>query len=248
MRVAALYDIHGNLPALEAVLADIECEGVDGIVVGGDVLPGPIVTPTLDRLRHLTVPAGFIRGNGERETLAMRAGHDSGGVPERYRGMVRWVAEQMTDDDECWLSAWPVTTTMAIEGLGDVLFCHATPRNDVELVTRLTRADYVREMFGQSGASVVVCGHTHVQFDRVCGPVRVVNAGVGMPFEQPAGAYWALLGPTVELRRTAYDADAAAAALRATACPQLEELAVRYVLDPPGEQWMLDSFAGADIR
>ena len=249
MRVAALYDVHGNLPALEAVLAEIARERVDHVVVGGDVLPGPIVGETLARLRMLDLPVMFIRGNGERETLAMKGGAETGGVPEQYRGMVRWVAEALSPDDARWIAGWPLTASLNISGLGNVLFCHATPRNDFEVVTRLTRDDHMRAIFEPPGVPLIVCGHTHVQFDRVCGRVRVVNAGsVGMPFQQPAGAYWLMLGPDVELRRTSYDVAAAAGAIGATTYPQAEAMSVRYVVDPPAEQWMLDAFAAADIR
>src|SRR4029077_3512337 len=108
-------------------------------------------------------------------------------------------------------------------GLGDVLFCHATPRNDVEIFTRLTADEIVIPMLADAGAPIVVCGHTHMQFERRFGSTRVVNAGsVGMPFGEP-GAYWLLLGADIELHRTIYDFDAAARAIEASDYPQAKE-------------------------
>src|SRR5215207_3219776 len=98
MRVAALYDIHANLPALEAVLDDVRQEGVDLVVVGGDVVPGPLPRETLACLLDLDIPVQFIHGNGERAVLAEMAGTDSGLVPARFRPLVRWVAEQLPPD------------------------------------------------------------------------------------------------------------------------------------------------------
>ena len=100
------------------------------------------------------------------------------------------------------LERWPRTLRLGIDSLGDVLFCHATPRSDSEILIRLTPEDRLLPVFEPAGVSLVICGHTHMQFDRRIGSTRVVNAGsVGMPFEAP-GAYWLLLGPGVEQRNT----------------------------------------------
>ena len=100
MRVAAIYDIHANLPALEAVLQDISQAGVDRVVVGGDVLPGPMPRETLTCLMDLNVPVRFIQGNGERAVLEQMAGMDSGTVPEQIREVVRWVAEELQPEQK----------------------------------------------------------------------------------------------------------------------------------------------------
>jgi diadenosine tetraphosphatase ApaH/serine/threonine PP2A family protein phosphatase len=129
-----------------------------------------------------------------------------------------------------------------------VLFCHATPRNDTELFTRATPDDRLLPVFAGVDAALVVCGHTHMQFDRMIGSLRVVNAGsVGMPFAPPRGAYWLLLGPGVQLRRTDYDFKGAAARIRETTFPQAEALAVRYVLEPPSEAESLALFSGSPL-
>ena len=247
MRVAALYDIHGNLPALEAVLRELHEANVDRIVVGGDVFPGPMCVEVLQRLRDLDVPVHFIQGNGDREVLALRTGAPST-VPEQYRAALRWVAEQLSSDDERFISQWPLTLRVAIPPLGDALFCHATPRNDTEIFTRLTRDDVLAPIFSGLGVSLVVCGHTHMQFDRRVGDIRIVNAGsVGMPFGG-TGAFWLLLEPNVELRHTEYDRVSAAERMRGTAYPLVEELAVRYVLAPPSEEEMLELYGPAELK
>jgi putative phosphoesterase len=249
MRVAALYDIHANLFALEAVLKDISLADVDCVIVGGDVLPGPMPAETLARLSDLDVPVQFIHGNGERVVLAQLAGGDISEVPEQHREVIRWTAEQLGPGHETSLAGWPAKHKLEIEGLGEALFCHATPRNDTEIFTRLTPEDRLVPVFAGVDVPLVICGHTHMQFDRTIGRVRVVNAGsVGMPFSQPQGAYWLLLGPEIQLQRTAYDFTTAAARIRNTNYPLVEELAVRYVIHPPTEAETLELFARAELR
>ena len=219
MRVAALYDIHGNLPALEAVLQDIRQAEVDQIVVGGDVLPGPMPRETLTCLLDLDIPVHFIHGNGERAVLEQLAGIDTNLVPKQFQEMVRWVAQQLQPEHEQVLANWPKTYLVEIQGLGEVLFCHATPRSDTEIFTRLTAEERLLPIFAGLNIPLVVCGHTHMQFDRKVGPSRVVNAGsVGMPYGEP-GAYWLLLGPDVQFRHTSYDLEQAAERIRGTAYP-----------------------------
>ena len=248
MRVAAIYDIHGNLPALEAVLEDTRQADVDHIVVGGDVFPGPLPRETLACLRNLDIPVQFIQGNGDREVLALMRGIETGTVPEPYRAVMRWNAQQLHPEDEQLLGAWPNTIRVEIEGLGEVLFCHATPRNDTEIFTRLTSEDRLRPIFEGLNVRLVICGHTHMQFDRAIGSVRVVNAGsVGMPFGEP-GAYWLLLGPDVQLRHTPYDLAHAAERIRKTEYPQAEDFAARNVLRPPTEREILETFSRVELK
>lgn len=243
MRVAAVYDIHGNLPALEAVLEDVRRAGVDRIVVGGDVVPGPMPVETLARLAALDIPAEFIHGNGDREVLAVRRGIQTGAVPEAFREAVQWNADALQPEHERWMRTWPGTLRLEVPGLGKVLFCHATPQNDIDIFTRLTPDDELLPRFEGLGVDLVVCGHTHMPFDRVIGGTRVVNAGsVGMPFGNP-GAYWLVLGPGVEPKRTSYDLDGAAARVRATSYPQAEVFAATNILQPPSEDTMLALFS-----
>ena len=248
MRVAALYDIHGNLPALEAVLQDVRSARVDHIVIGGDALPGPMPRECLDTLYALDIPTTFIMGNGDRETLATRQGQMSKIIPEWFREAMRWNAAQLTEEDERIIAAWPLTARMTIAGLGKVLFCHATPRNDTEIFTEATAEEKLRTIFDPLGVDLIVCGHIHMQFDRKVGSTRVVNAGsVGMPFEEP-GAYWLMLGPAVQLQRTSYDLDAAADRVRKTAYPQAEQCASGNILTTPAKQPMIEAFTKAELR
>jgi len=242
MRVAAIYDIHGNLPALEAVLQDIAQAKVDQIVVGGDVLAGPMPRETLACLRNLTLPVQFIQGNADREVLAQMTGIDAGAVPEPVREIVRWVAHQLQPEHAELLANWPATLRVEIRGLGEVLFCHATPRSDSELFTRLTPENGLLPIFEGLNVPLVVCGHTHMQFDRMVGSVRVVNAGsVGMPYGE-AGAYWLLLGPSIQFRQTHYDRRQAAARILATDYPQAQDFAANNVVQPPSEAQALEVF------
>jgi putative phosphoesterase len=248
MRVAAIYDIHGNLPALEAVLRDILQAEADRIVVGGDVLLGPMPRETLARLLDLDLPVDFILGNGDRAALEAMAGADTGALPEQAREAVRWTAQQLDAEHQRIVVRWPKTLRVEIDGLGGVLFCHATPRNDLDIFTRLTPEAVLLPVFQGVNAPVVVCGHTHMPFDRMIGNIRVVNAGsVGMPFVEPGG-YWVLLGPGVQLRRTDYDLAQAAERIRATSYPQADEFADRYVLSPPSEAKVLELFAKAELK
>ena len=241
MRVAALYDIHGNLPALEAVLEDIACVGADRVVVGGDVVPGPMPRETLVRLLELELPFQFIVGNGELAVLAEMNGRDSG-VPARYRDSIRWNAAQLHPSEGELVAAWPTTLRINMSRIGKVLFCHATPQNPNDVFTRLTPDDKLVSIIGETDADLVVCGHTHMQFNRTIRGLRVVNAGsVGMPFGDP-GAYWLLLGPDVEFHRTEYDLEMAATRIRQTHYPEAQQFAANHVLFPPSEGKMLAGF------
>ena len=212
MKVAALYDIHGNLPALEAVLAELDGDPPDTIVVGGDVLWGPYQAECLILLRE--AGARFLAGNCERAVLHEDSDAD------------RWCREQLDAELLADVSRWPATIELGVRRLGQVLFCHATPRSDDEIITRLTPDDAVAEALAGTGADVVVCGHTHVQVDRaVPRAPRLVNAGsVGMPCEGKTGAFWALLDNGVELRRTPYAVEPALARLGESGFPSVEEV------------------------
>jgi putative phosphoesterase len=226
VRIAAIYDVHGNLPALEAVLAEVDALTPDAIVVGGDVAAGPMPVETLDALRARG--ALFVRGNADRVLDVGDADEAETWVRAR-----RWVAARLGLERLAFLAALPLDVTLDVERLGRVRFCHGAPGSDELTITRLTPDDRLRRLLAGVNEQVVVCGHTHLQFDRVVDSIRVVNAGsVGAPYEAEPAAYWALLGPDVELRRTDYDVEAAIAAIAATGYPKTEE-AVGYLrLDP----------------
>jgi putative phosphoesterase len=243
VRIAALYDIHGNLPALEAVLTEVRAAGVHRIVVGGDVVPGPMANETVSLLMDLAPPADFVRGNGEREIVSLIRGTGlSNSVPEDFHDAMRWVAQDLGPEQAEFLSRWPLTVRMSLPDFGDVLFCHATPRDDDEIFTRTTPEESLRPIFESAKADLVVCGHTHMQFDRYIGNVRVINAGsVGMPFGKP-GAHWLLLGSRVELRRTEYDVVEAARRVRSVSYPKSSLFVDSYLLSRPSESDMLAVF------
>jgi putative phosphoesterase len=248
MRVAALYDIHGNLPALEAVFEEVRTSAVDLIIVGGDVVLGPMPRETLEYLLAAQVPVQFIQGNCEREMLTQLAGGDPSSVPPAFRPIMQWVGDQLSPERRRQIALWPVAVQLEIPGLGDVLFCHATPRSDNETFTRHTPEERLLPVFAGIDVAMVICGHTHMQFDRTIGRMRVLNAGsVGMPFGEP-GAYWLILGPGVQHRRTQFDLTRAAGRIRATDYPQAEEFASHNVLRPPTEERMLEVFAKAELR
>ncbi len=248
MRVAAIYDLHGNLPALEAVLHEVRRANVDFLLVGGDVLPGPMPRETLECLLQLDIPVQFIQGNCEIDALAEMTGTGAVRFPEAAREVMRWSAQQLFPEYEQLIAGWAKTLRIEIDGLGAVLFCHATPRDDNEIFTRLTSPELLLPIFAGLDVAMVVCGHTHMQFDRMVGKIRVVNAGsVGMPFGEP-GANWLLLDPNVQLRHTTYDLSKAAQRIRKTNYPQAQDFAASYVLQPPSEERMLEVFSRAELR
>jgi putative phosphoesterase len=212
VRVAALYDVHGNLPALEAVLADVEAQGVDEIVVGGDVLWGPMQVECIARLRD--AGSRFVLGNCERDVLQ----------PES--DVARWCSDRLDDDTRSFVRSWPQTIERELDSLGRVVFCHATPRDAEEILTVLTPDEAVHDALSEVDADVVVSGHTHVRLDRrVTGAPRLLNPGsVGLPYEGATGAFWALLDGGIETRRTGYDAEAALELLAATGFPSFDEV------------------------
>ena len=247
MAVAALYDIHGNLAALDAVLAEALAAGAREFIVGGDVTLGPQPREVLDRLRALarSFPVAFLRGNCEEALLAAVSGDPERirqWVPPQALDSVRWCAARLDAGSLREFERWLLTLRRAIPGIGDVLFCHATPRHCNEVFTRLTDEAKLRPVFDPARADLVVCGHTHMQFDRNVGATRVVNAGsVGMPFGHP-GAYWLLLGPRLEMRRAEPDSTAVAAAVRSVGYPRPE-----VFLAPPSEEEILAAFARAEL-
>jgi len=227
VRVAALFDVHGNLPALEAVLAERDVAGADLVLCGGDTVPGPFPRECAEALFALGGRLVMVHGNGEREVVA------------RGGDAARWCAEQLSGESLARLAALPSTATVAVDGLGRILLCHGTPRSDEEIVTLVTPDERLAGILEGVEADLVLAGHTHSQIDRRVSAIRFVNGGsVGMPYEDEPGARWALLGPDgIELRRTEYDRDAAAARIRATGYPGADDFAAEYVLaqHPPGE-------------
>jgi putative phosphoesterase len=195
MKLGALYDVHGMPWPLEAVLREAERERVDLVLFGGDLVDGPFSRRTLE-LAH-RVEARFVRGNSER-------------APQE------WDRAQLTVDQLRWLAELPLT-----QSLDGVLYCHAAPGDDTPMTTAVTPDETVAARFAGLEEHTVVIGHTHHQFDRCVGDVRVVNAGsVGMPFEGVVAAFWALVEDGVpSLRRTPFDVERAIAEIEASGWP-----------------------------
>jgi predicted phosphodiesterase len=232
VRVAALYDIHGNAPALEAALADVPDDA--GVVIGGDIASGYEPVRTLELLDALGERAHWIRGNAD------RAQHETEGVWPRRRV---WTNERIGAERAAWLEGLPEAVTLDVEGLGATLFCHGSPRSDEESITRVTSDLRLATILAGVEEKTIVCGHTHQQFDRRLGELRVVNAGsVGMPYEGRPGAYWVLLGPDVEHRRSDYDTALAAKEMRSSGYPEPDELIELLFDKPPDPQDVADYF------
>jgi predicted phosphodiesterase len=243
VRVAALYDIHGNVPALDAVLAEVAREGVDLIVFGGDVAAGPMPAETIERMR--AAGGRCVMGNADRQMVEdFDAGRDPADTDDQMLRAMWWAATRIDPAQRDYLAGFEPTVTVDVDGLGPTLFCHGSPRNDEEKLTRATTEERLGPILEGVGEHVIVCGHTHQQFDRDIAGHRLLNAGsVGMPYEGDAAAFWLLLGPNAELRRTQYDIDAAAAALRATGMPDVDEVILREsLLEPADPDWVTNYF------
>lgn len=239
VRVAVVSDIHGNAPALRAVLDEIERDDPDLVVCCGDVAAGPLPRETVELLRGIGDRLIAIRGNADREVVAVFDGHERTDLPPDSV----WGGRAITGDQRDWLDGLPSTATLELAGLGVVLFCHATPHDDSEVVVETTSDVDLLKKLGDVEADLVVCGNTHMQFDRRVGGYRVVNPGsVGMPYGQ-AGAFWVLLHGEVEFRRTDYDLATAAATIRRNSdWDMAEAFAKGNVLTVPSKQRALAFF------
>jgi putative phosphoesterase len=223
-RAAVLSDVHGNAVALEAVLADVDRAQPDLVVFGGDLTWGPLPEETLRLVESVSTPALYVRGNAERALLEPE---------EEPTKRSQWLHARHTTAAMAFLATFAEQLSVEIEGLGRVRFCHGSPRSDEELVTPATPAERVRALAVGVEERTIVSAHTHLQFDRRIAGVRSVNAGsVGMPYEGRPGAFWALLGPDVELRRTDYDVGAAVALYRASGDPLAEQM-IEILEQPP---------------
>jgi predicted phosphodiesterase len=238
-RVAVLADIHGNLPALNAVLAEPDVLTADLVVLLGDIALGPLPGPTLDRLAELGDRALWVHGNCERE---MVTAFDGGTVPGPFGGEAAKSAALIGRPHRDRLDGLPLTVTLEVTGLGPVLFCHASPRRDDEMVLVDSPPERWAEVLAGVAEPVVVLGHTHMPFDRLAAGRRVVNPGsVGMPYGHE-GASWALLGPEVTLRRTSYDTAAAVAEITASRFAGAADWAAEYVAQHHSDGAALEAF------
>ena len=161
-RVAAIYDIHGNLPALEAVLAELESLKPDLFVVGGDVVAGPMPAEVMDRLVTLGQSICFVRGNADREVVAAyddRPHADPIDVADPEERVAAYAASRIDREHRDVLASFAERLIVEVEGVGQVLFCHGSPRSDEEIVTAATTEGRLREILAGVDQDLVVCGH-----------------------------------------------------------------------------------------
>ncbi len=230
-RVALLADVHGNAPALAAVLREVKTENVDLLVHAGDLTWGPLVTETLALIRAYDGRAEFVRGNADRAVIELA--DDTTTSTDEPTARERWMRDHHDADAVKFLRSFWENVVVDVDGLGAVRVCHGSPRSDTECVTSATPLERIQEFMAGVDESIVATAHTHVQFDRRVDGLRSLNPGsVGLPYEGEPGAFWALLGPDVELRRTAYDLAETIAAYRGTDDPSLEQM-VEMLEQPP---------------
>ncbi|WP_375483064.1 metallophosphoesterase family protein [uncultured Jatrophihabitans sp.] len=227
--VAVLSDVHGVLPVLSAVLDEPDVRAADLVVVTGDHASGPQPDAVLDRLLAEGDRVRLVRGNADRELVALRRGQDID-VPDE---ITPWAAEQLTDDHVDLLAGLPHPLVLDVDGFGPVVFCHGTPRRDDDIVlvdSPLTRwADALSGLTDEQ--RTVVCGHTHMPYVRLVDRRLVINAGsVGMPYGRAGGAWALLRDGAVTLRHTRVDVDATVAAVVAgSTYPDRQAWADEYV-------------------
>lgn len=235
-RIAVVSDVHGNTPALEAVLAEVIEAGPEVLVNLGCLTYGPDPNGVTNLLRSVPVPTLSVRGNGDRAVLGLV---DDGLAPETQRDLF-----VVANHDEATLAFLRETRPihrLNVVGLGTVVFCHGSPRSDTELITPRTPETRLRDALGDMVCDVLATGHTHLQFDRRLETVRSVGPGsVGMPYHNgPTGARWALFGPDVDMRVTSYDLEAAAAA--ADAFPGSDRWIQMLLAPPTAAEVILDA-------
>jgi predicted phosphodiesterase len=248
MRVALIADIHGNLPALEAVLAEIRSEAVDRIVCLGDVVSfGPQPREVIARLRALGCPV--VLGNADADVLTPPALDGMEAVRRRLGEMDIWTHERLAEDERAYVRGFSPTVAIDLGG-GTTLLCyHGSPRSFDERVLPETSVETLDEWFGGHEATIYAGGHTHLQMLRRHHKSLVLNPGsVGLPYEvpppapsirNPAWAEYALVEAAgarlrVDLRRTPFDVVALLAAADASGMPHAEWWASDWVM--PGDE------------
>ena len=230
-RVAVLSDVHGNAVALAAALSELAGCEPDLVVFGGDLTWGPLPEETLALVAGLDVPALFVRGNAESALLE---------PPNEPTEREQWLLARHSEDALALLSTFAESVSVDVGGLGHVRFCHGSPRSDQEIVTPKTPPARMRALTAGIDERTLVTAHTHIQFDRRVAGVRSVNAGsVGMPYEDRAGAYWALLGPDVDFRRTGYPVEDAIQRYRTSGDPLAEQM-VELLVRPPAREELIE--------
>ncbi|MDX6361966.1 MAG: hypothetical protein QOC85_969 [Streptomyces sp.] len=238
-RVAVLSDIHANIPAFEAVLAEPDVAAAGLVVLCGDLTWGPQPQETYELIAALGDRVLCVRGNADRFAAGIGISGEGAATPRQA-----WIAAQHSPEAMAFLARVPFGVVVEIDGLGPVHFCHGSPRSDHELVTPGTPPERFAQLSAALDARVLVTGHSHLQFDRAVAGLRSVNPGsVGLPYHtgEPGTAYWALLGPDVRLRTTRYDAAEAVARAHLAADPEAERYAATLMEPPTPERIVEDA-------
>jgi predicted phosphodiesterase len=246
--VAVMSDVHGVLPVLEAVLAQPDVRSADRIVVTGDLASGPQPVEALQALTALGERGVLVRGNADRELVALARGERIE-VPDEISP---WAADQLGPDQVELLAGLPHPVVLDIDGFGPTVFCHGTPRHDDEVVLVDTRLERWAEVFADLPADqrTVVCGHTHMPFVRLVDRRLVVNPGsIGMPYGRPGGSWALLRDGQVSLRHTDIDVDRAIASIvAASGYPDRAEWADYFLRARASDAEALTAFAPRDGR
>lgn len=240
MRIAAIYDIHGNTSALEAVLDVVSTKKVDAIVVGGDVVAGPFPSETLNLLQKTNVPTHFILGNAESDVIRLILGQRAEGLSEKANEVADWVVNQLTSEQKDFILTWTNSVQLKLTTMCSAYFCHGTPRSNAEIFTLITPEERMRKIFRDTGASVYVCGHTHMQFERTIDNIHIVNAGsVGMPFGG-TGADWLLIDENkFQFVHTEYNLPRAAERMGMSNYPDVKDFIQNNVINSPLKEKMI---------
>lgn len=230
MTVAAIYDVHGNHFALEAVLAEIHQSHIQKVVVGGDLVWGPQPREVMDTFMKYKDEFLFIMGNSDREIAFCHVQENE--PQDIITELNQWCADQLKDEQISFLKGLPKELALSIEGIGDVLFVHGSPRSDEEAIRVDTPDQEILEMLRDTEEKIIVCGHTHIQFDRMVGDKRVINAGSAGLQSRAKGACWLLIDNEFHLKITEYNVEEAAKGFLQGQCPYKKDFA-EHILNPP---------------
>lgn len=226
-RLAVLGDVHGNAVAFAAVLEELRGDPPDLVVVNGDLSWGAEPEVTL-ALAEALEGALFVRGNAE--SALLRAALDPSSEPSDTGA---WMLEQHTLARVEQVRGYAGAVTVDVDGVGRMYICHGSPRGDQELVTPETPDDRMQALLDGTQLDVLVTAHVHLQFERQVLEITSMNAGsVGLQYGGTPAAYWAMIGPEIELRRTEYDVEEAVRRAHASGIPTAERV-VQTLREPP---------------
>jgi putative phosphoesterase len=249
MRIAAIYDIHGNISALEAVIDVISTKQVDTVVIGGDVVAGPFPRETLSLLQKISVPTYYLLGNAESDVIRLILGQPSDGMSEKANEVAGWVVDQLTSEQKDFLLTWTDSLQLTLAPRYRAYFCHGTPRSNTEIFTLVTPEERVKAIFRQTDASVYICGHTHMQFERTVENIHIVNAGsVGMPFGGTTADWLLIDGNEFEFVHTEYSLQSAVERMRTSGYPDVENFIQNNVIHSPPKDKMTDVLTKMEAR